>query len=197
MDHVNLLKDAGLLKAHIKNVLQRRFAEESLFPKGVTESTVASAVLFPLSQKCPNSSLPIDPCLVLNKRSQLVKQPGDLCFPGGAIAHGFDLKLGRLLRLPFLPLYRWPYWNQWREKRPRQARRLSLLFATSIRESFEEMGLNPFGVEFLGPLPPQRLVMFRREIFPFVSWIRGQRRFFINREVEKIVHIPLRNLLKP
>ena len=41
-----------------------------------------------------------------------------------------------------------------------------LLFAASIRESFEEMGLNPFGVQFLGPLPPQRLVMFHREIFP-------------------------------
>jgi len=38
-------------------------------------------------------------------------------------------------------------------------------------------------------------VMFRREIFPFVGWIRNQGRFFINREVEKIVHIPLKELL--
>ena len=72
---------------------------------------------------------------------------------------------------------------------------MSVLLATGIRESFEEMTLNPLDVRFLGPLPPQRLVMFRREIFPFVGWIRSQRRFFINREVEKIVHIPLRELL--
>jgi len=125
----------------------------------------------------------------------MVKQSGDLCFPGGAISLGLDPKLAQFMRLPFFPLYRWPYWSKWQKERPRQARRLSLLFATSIRESFEEMTLNPLGIQFLGPLPPQRLVMFRREIFPFVGWIRSQGRFFINREVEKIVHIPLRELL--
>ena len=192
----NLLKDVPRLAMHIQEVLQKRSIGESLFPQGVSNSHEASAVLFPISWKCPDSGQPVDPCIVLNKRSKLVKQPGDLCFPGGAISHGFDLTLARFMQLPFFPLYRWPYWRKWQEGRPRQARRLSLLFATSVRESFEEMKLNPFGVRFLGPLPPQRLVMFRREIFPFVGWIRSQRRFLINREVEKIVHIPLRELLK-
>jgi len=60
----------------------------------------------------------------------------------------------------------------------------------------EEMRLNPLGITFLGPLPPQRLAMFHRVIYPMVGWIGRQRRFFPNWEVEKIVTIPLRNLLK-
>ncbi len=194
MEREHLLGDPYRLTVHIQEVLQNSSVGE-VFPKGVFGSMAASAVLFPLSRKCPNSRSVDDPCLVLNKRSQLIKQPGDLCFPGGAIAHALDPSLARIMRFPLFPLSRWPYWQKWQRERPRQARRLSLLFATSIRESFEEMGLNPFGVQFLGPLPPQRLVMFRREIFPFVGWIRNQRRFFTNREVEKIVHIPLRELL--
>ncbi|EFK05890.1 conserved hypothetical protein [delta proteobacterium NaphS2] len=195
MEKEDLLEDVPRLAMHIQEVLQERSIGESLFPQGVSNSNEASAVLFPISWKCPDSGQPIDPCIVLNKRSKLVKQAGDLCFPGGAISLGFDSELARFMRLPFFPLYRWPYWRKWRKERPRQARRLSLLFATSIRESFEEMMLNPFGVNFLGPLPSYRLETFPREIFPFVGWIRSQTRFFINREVEKIVHIPLREFL--
>ncbi len=79
--------------------------------------------------------------------------------------------------------------------RPEDSRQL-LLLATSLRESMEEMRLNPLGITFLGPLPPQRLAMFRRVIYPMVGWIGWQRRFFPNWEVEKIVSIPLRSLLK-
>jgi len=71
-----------------------------------------------------------------------------------------------------------------------------LLLATSLRESVEEMRLNPFGITFLGPLPPQRLVMFRRVIYPMVAWIGRQKKFFPNWEVERIVSVPLRNLLQ-
>lgn len=196
MEREHLLGDSHRLTVHIQEVLQESSIGEVLFPKGVSGSMTASAVLFPLSRKCPNSGYEDDPCLVLNKRSRLIRQPGDLCFPGGAVSPGLDRRLAKFMRFPFFPLYRWPYWSKWRKERPGQARRLSLLFATSMRESFEEMALNPLGVQFLGPLPPQRLVMFQREIFPFVGWIRNQGRFFINREVEKIVHIPLRELLK-
>ena len=59
------------------------------------------------------------------------------------------------------------------------------------------MRLNPFGVRFLGPLPPQSLVMFQRVIYPMVAWVQRQKRFFPNWEVDKIVYIPLRDLLNP
>ena len=57
------------------------------------------------------------------------------------------------------------------------------------------MRLNPLGLEFLGLLPTQDLVLFNRRIFPLVCRIKWQRRFFPNWEVAKIVPIPLRHLL--
>ncbi len=74
---------------------------------------------------------------------------------------------------------------------------VAIIWATGLRESFEEMKLNPFGVRFLGPLPPQSLVMFKRTIYPVVGWINRQKRFFPNWEVEKVVHVPLKDLLNP
>jgi hypothetical protein len=77
--------------------------------------------------------------------------------------------------LPIWQLARWPHWTQWRKTRPRDAKRLRHLLATGVRESIEEMRLNPFGLDFLGPLPA---------LYP--NW-----------EVEKIIYIPLRDLLNP
>jgi hypothetical protein len=133
----------------------------------------------------------------LNKRSEKVRQPGDLCCPGGGIVPWLDVFISRLLKIHGTPLSRWTDWPLWRRKRPNQADVLSLLLATGLRESFEEMRLNPFGVRFLGILPAQQLVMFRREIYPFVCWISHQKRFYPNWEVEKIVAIPLDHLLNP
>jgi hypothetical protein len=59
------------------------------------------------------------------------------------------------------------------------------------------MRLNPFGVRFLGPLPPQSLVMFQRIIYPIVAWVQRQKRFFPNWEVDKVVYVPLRDFLNP
>ena len=92
---------------------------------------------------------------------------------------------------------RWPHWSRWRQTRPRALKWLRLLLATAVRESIEEMRLNPFGLEFLGPLPAQSLVMFQRVIYPMVVWVSGQKRFFPNWEVEKIIYIPLRDLFNP
>lgn len=74
---------------------------------------------------------------------------------------------------------------------------MALLFATSLRESFEEIRLNPLGLKFLGPLPSQRLVMFKRVIYPLVCWASLQKRFYLNWEVDKIVYIPIKHLLNP
>ena len=64
-------------------------------------------------------------------------------------------------------------------------------------ESFEEMRLFPLDVSFLGPLPCQKLVLFKRTIYPLVGWVGHQTRFFPNWEVDKIIYIPLRKLLDP
>ena len=137
------------------------------------------------------------PCVVFNKRSIKVRQSGDLCFPGGRVAPRLDSLLSKFLTLPLFPLARWSCWPKWRDLPGEDAECLALLFATSLRESLEEMGLNPLGVKFLGTLPPENLRMFDRIIYPMVGWIARQRHFLLNWEVERVVYIPIRNLLSP
>jgi hypothetical protein len=163
------------------------------YPRRISRNPRTSAVLFLLGNHCGANGF--NPCLVLNKRSDKVRQPGDLCCPGGGVSPLFDGLLARIFALPGFPLERWPHWPVWRYRQPAQAGRLALLFATSMRESFEEMRLNPLGVRFIGPLPAQRLVLFEREIFPMAGWVVRQKRFFPNQEVESIVRVPIRNLL--
>lgn len=179
----------------IMGALHEKYRHDQLFPKGLAESSMTSAVLFLLGLYAGQNRSSPEPCLILNKRSLKVKQPGDLCCPGGSISSPLDVFLAKLLYLPGSPLTRWPHWPYWHKRRHHSARRLALLFATCLRESFEEMRLNPLGVKFLGPLPSQEMVMFQRVIYPVVCWEYRQQRFYPNWEVESIVYIPLRNLL--
>ncbi len=150
-----------------------------------------------LGSKPDETPAEAQPCIVLNKRSTRVRQPGDLCFPGGSMAPSIDPYLALLLALPVASLGRWQQWAGWKKNHSRQSKLMSIIWATGLRESFEEMRLNPFGVRFLGPLRPQSLVMFQRTIYPMVGWIKRQKRFFPNWEVEKVVYVPLRDLLDP
>ena len=135
-------------------------------------------------------------CLVLNKRSRRVRQAGDLCCPGGTVEAELDPWLARFLMLPGSPLWMWPHWGRLKRNSPEEARLLALLLATSLRESWEEMRLNPVLLRFLGFLPPQRLRLYQRVIHPMVGWIYFQKRFVPSWEVESIVYIPLISLLK-
>jgi len=181
----------------ITHALHKTNHQDPIFSEGIKDSEISSAVLFLLGLFREKKRSAPKPCLILNKRSLKVKQPGDLCCPGGSISSPLDSILAKLLYLPGSPLTRWSHWTRWHKHHPYEAQSLALLFATCLRESVEEMRLNPLGVRFLGPLPSQQLVMFRKVIYPMVCWIRRQKRFFPNWEVERIVHIPLRNLLNP
>jgi hypothetical protein len=134
--------------------------------------------------------------LILNQRSRFVRQPGDLCCPGGGITPIIDAGLARWLDLPTSPLSEWPYRKWWRRYHQRDFAKLKLLLATALREGLEEMRLNPFGVRFMGRLPVQHLVMFKRSIYPLVGWVNRQQRFFTNWEVDRIVRIPVRSFFK-
>ena len=203
MDHMDsnnidrLLQTPDDLRQHIIGRLDAHYSHQSIFNLKEVDWRTISAVLFLLGRYPGNGRYSDQPCLILNKRSARVRQPGDLCCPGGRISPRLDAGLAALLRLPKSPLASWLHWQRWRRERPRQAGWLRLLLTTGLRESLEEMRLNPFGLTFLGPLPAQSLIMFNRVIYPMAVWVSGQKRFYPNWEVEKIVCIPLRNFFDP
>jgi len=151
--------------------------------RSVCPAPDASAVIFLLGRSPAG-----EPLVIFNKRSACVRQPGDLCFPGGSISPRLDPFVARILR--WLPLPGWRHLQ-------RANGGLALLLATGLREAFEEMGLNPLRLSYLGLLPTQRLVMFQRDIHPLVCGLNGQQRFSPNWEVAKVVCLPLRTLLDP
>jgi hypothetical protein len=182
---------------HVITILGDRLRRQQAFFKPEVDWGTIAGVLMLFGQKPGSSKSVAEPCLVLNKRSLKVRQPGDLCFPGGSIAPHIDPYLARIFSLPFSSLGRWRYWSAWKKNHSGQAKTMSIVWATGMREGFEEMRLNPFGVNFLGPLPPQPLVMFRRTIYPMAGWIKRQKRFYPNWEVEKVLFVALNDLLNP
>jgi 8-oxo-dGTP pyrophosphatase MutT (NUDIX family) len=190
------VSDPDRLIPGIIQALDAFAAGTALFDSRAADLTATSAVLLLLSPGAEAAERSSEVCLILNKRSARVRQPGDLCCPGGSVAARFDLNLARLLRLPLGPLGRWPLWKRWRRERPLESRWLALYFATALREAFEEMRLNPLRVRFLGPLPHHRLVLFQRLIYPLAAWSQRRPRFKPNWEVERVVGIPLRHLLE-
>ncbi|MGZ3594989.1 MAG: hypothetical protein ACXWMV_05870, partial [Syntrophales bacterium] len=68
---------------------------------------------------------------------------------------------------------------------------IKLFLANAAREAWEETGLSPWNISFLGPLPTYSLFLFRRTIFPLVGFAKERWEFCPNLEVESIVEIPL------
>ena len=192
-----LLNNNSRFRQHVIRILGNRRGQQAAVPDPGIDWRITAGVLMLFGQKPAGVESGEEPCLVLNKRSLNVRQPGDLCFPGGSMSPRIDPYLARIFSLPFASLGRWPYWNQRKKYDWGQAKTMSIIWATGLRESFEEMRLNPFGVEYLGPLPPRSLVMFNRTIYPMVGWIKHQKRFFPNWEVESVLHVSLKDLLSP
>ena len=196
MQNLLLKNNPGFLK-HVITILGDRLGQQQEFFDPEVDWGTIAGVLMLFGQKPGSNKSGAEPCLVLNKRSLKVRQPGDLCFPGGSMTPHIDPYLARIFSLPFASLGRWRYWAAWKKNHSGQAKILSIIWATGLRESFEEMRLNPFGVRFLGLLPAQSLVMFKRTIYPMVGWIKRQKRFFPNWEVEKVIYVSLNDLLNP
>lgn len=154
----------------------------------------ASAVLVPLEFRREANEYVI----VLNKRSDKVQQPGDLCCPGGRLDFGRDRFFSRLMawRTAFFSLAT-GILHGWRPHRRAEKGAVRLVLAGALRESWEEMGLAPWKVKYLGVLPPQHIQNRPRIIFPVVGEIRGRWRERPNREVGKILRLPVRAFFDP
>ncbi len=132
----------------------------------------------------------------LIKRSSRVSQPGDLSCPGGMIHPLLDRLLRPLLLHGPLPVISGPARDHALRRDPRSLRIMTLFLANALRESWEEIGLSPCRVRFLGPLPTHRLTRFQRTIFPLAGFVEKPQRPRPNREVEKIVEIPLTSFFR-
>ena len=181
----------------VQNRLHQRAIRKKYFSNHLRDTRRISSVIFLLSRSYGWAKRTSSPCVVMNLRSSLVSQPGDMCCPGGGLSLPLDRTVARLLTLPVFSLARWPFWPWWQKNCPYKAEQIALFYAAALREGFEEMRLNPFGLKYLGCLPPQNLVLFKRIIYPQVAWINCQKHFFPNWEVERIVYLPLDELLNP
>jgi 8-oxo-dGTP pyrophosphatase MutT (NUDIX family) len=155
---------------------------------------LAAGVLLPLlfRESSPGSSTAEGSFLFqLIKRSPTVPQPGDLGFPGGMLHPVLDRILRPLLTHGPFPILRGKARQYAVSQNADAFGLISLFLANALRESWEEIRLPPSCVIFLGPLPTYNLTLFRRTIFPVAGFVENQGLLRPNREVEKIVEIPL------
>lgn len=127
----------------------------------------------------------------LIKRSSRVSQPGDLSCPGGMVHPILDRLLRPLLLYGPFSIIRGPARVYASQREPAIRKIQALFLANALRESWEEIGLSPCRVHYLGPIPTYSLTLFRRTIFPLAGYVEQPRSLRLNREVEKIVEIPL------
>jgi 8-oxo-dGTP pyrophosphatase MutT (NUDIX family) len=127
----------------------------------------------------------------LTKRSSIVPQSGDLSLPGGMLHPILDRLLRPLLIYgPFTILKGKARAYALQQQAP-SFRLITLFLTNALRETWEEIRLSPARVRFLGPLPTYNLTLFRRTIFPLAGFVKNPGTLLPNREVEKIVEIPL------
>ena len=191
-DTSGLLKDAEALKAYIKRTLYGDMEFVDQLEDELEKGARAAGVLLPLGFWKGTYG---DICFILNKRSRRVRQAGDLCCPGGSVEGIRDRFISWLLITLGRPYSVRDFWKLVKGSRADSSSRILTLLGAALRESWEEMRLSPFGIELLGGLSPQRLRRSDRVIQPFLVWVRKQDQFVPNWEVEKIVKIPLRELL--
>ena len=169
-------------------IKQIKASERTLTPQ------LAAGVLIPLffhESPSPGGSEAGRFVVQLIKRSSLVTQPGDLSCPGGMIHPIIDRLLRPVLIQGPFPIVRGRARSYALNRGPQSFRITTLFLANALRETWEEIGLPPWRVRYLGPLPTYSLTRFRRTIFPLAGFVTNAGPPRLNREVEKIVEIPL------
>lgn len=132
--------------------------------------------------------------LQLIKRSSIVPQPGDLSCPGGMLHQSADHLLSHLIFPGISPILQGRPLSYARARSSKTYDSICLFLTNALREAWEEVRINPFNIHFLGPLPTRELYVFSRIIFPVVGLVKRPWTFRPNREVERIVEIPLMTL---
>jgi 8-oxo-dGTP pyrophosphatase MutT (NUDIX family) len=129
----------------------------------------------------------------LIKRSSKVTQPGDLSCPGGLLHNFLDPLLRPLITSGLISPLQGDGLKYVQMRDIDTSRIITLFLTNAVRETWEETGLRPWEILFLGPLPSYSLHLFRRTIFPLVGFVKREWNFHPNQEVDTIVEIPLVN----
>ena len=68
---------------------------------------------------------------------------------------------------------------------------------TAIRETYEEIGIQPKTIKILGALTPFYIPVSGFEIFPYVGWIKNKPKLTIqNKEVAKVFSLSIKDLMQ-
>ena len=127
----------------------------------------------------------------LIKRSNAVTQAGDISCPGGILHPRLDRVMSYLLKTGMIPTVRGHNLNSNQFKDKETASLIRLFLITALREAWEEIGLNPFNVIFLGALPCYSLSLLARTIFPVVCLAAKPFQYRLSSEVDKILEVPV------
>jgi 8-oxo-dGTP pyrophosphatase MutT (NUDIX family) len=67
---------------------------------------------------------------------------------------------------------------------------------TALRETYEEIGLEPNDIQILGTLSPLFVPISKIQVFPFVGYLNKERKIKIdNQEVEHVIEVQIEHLL--
>ncbi len=202
---LSILHDANGFRNHLIDTLARKpvnFLDETEYIRAKKSDPFpwdGAGVLLPL-YFLPAEDGAADPgeyIFLLNKRSRSIPQGGDLCAPGGGIHPFLDRLTQKILQTRLLPPARGPAFRRAQRWGQELYRKILFFLGNALRESWEEIHLSPFNVEFLGPLPTYRLRVRRQIIFPVVGRVKRDWKYRLNWEVEKMVRIPLKEFYNP
>jgi 8-oxo-dGTP pyrophosphatase MutT (NUDIX family) len=127
----------------------------------------------------------------LIKRSNTVSQGGDISCPGGIVHRRLDRIMSHLLWTGIIPTVHGNNLKSSQFSDKDTASLIRLHLTTALREAWEEVGLNPLNVNFLGALPCYSLSFLARTIFPTVCLTTKPFQYRLSSEVEKIIEIPV------
>ena len=127
----------------------------------------------------------------LIKRSNTVTQAGDISCPGGILNPELDRIISYFLKTGIIPTVHGHNLNSSQFRDKETASLIRLFLTTALREAWEEVGLNPFNVTFLGALPCYSLSFLARTIFPVICLTAKPFQYKLSSEVDKILEIPV------
>lgn len=134
----------------------------------------------------------------LIKRSKNVAQAGDISCPGGMLEDSTDNMLEHiLLNTNMVRFVDGETLRNLPEKDEETSYLIRLFLMNALREAWEEIGLNPLNVDFLGALPAYSLTLFSRTIFPVVGVVKNPYQPRLSAEVETMLDVPLRFFFDP